>query len=61
MDYKFFFLLLCPWHGMNHGPTVSASVVDPVRSTWYVFCLPDPDPLVRTMDPNPDPSIIKEK
>ncbi len=23
--------------------------------------LPDPDPLVRGMDPDPDPSVIKQK
>ncbi len=25
------------------------------------MCLPDPDPLVRGMDPDPDPSIIMQK
>jgi hypothetical protein len=27
----------------------------------YVFGLPDPDLLVGSMDPAPDPSIIKQK
>jgi hypothetical protein len=27
----------------------------------HVLGLPDPDPLVRGMDPDPDPSIIKQK
>ncbi len=27
----------------------------------YVLGLLDPDPLVRGMDPDPDPSIIKQK
>ncbi len=42
--------------------TAVTSVPDP-----RVFCLPDPDPLVRGMDPDPaldpdpDPSIIMQK
>jgi hypothetical protein len=27
----------------------------------YVFCLRDPDPLERGLDPTPDPSVIKQK
>jgi hypothetical protein len=34
---------------------VASSVPDP-----HVLGLPDPDPLVRGMDPDPDPSIIKQ-
>ncbi len=32
-----------------------------VPSDPYVLGLLDPDPLVRGMDPDPDPSIIKQK
>jgi hypothetical protein len=35
------------------------SVPDPVQPDPHVFG--DPDPLVRGMDPDPDPSIIKQK
>jgi hypothetical protein len=41
---------------------VVAGIADPDPSDPYVFfffALPDPDPLVRGMDP--DPSIIKQK
>ncbi len=36
------------------------SVADP-NPDPHVFDLPDPDPLVRGMDPDSDPSIIMQK
>jgi hypothetical protein len=38
---------------------VKTSVPDPPEP--HVLGLPDPGPLVRGMDPDPDPSIIKQK
>jgi hypothetical protein len=38
------------------------SVADPDPPGIHMFLgLPDPDPLVRGMDPDPDPSIIMQK
>ncbi len=37
------------------------SVPDPDPPDPHVFGPPDPDPLVRGMDPDQDPSIIKKK
>ena len=39
----------------------SFSVPDPPNSHVFALGLPDPDPLVRGMDPDLDPSIIKKK
>ncbi len=38
-----------------------SSVADPDLLDPYVLGLPDPDPLVKDMDPYPDSSIIKQK
>ncbi len=52
----YFFPILVPKIPLLH----KNSVADP-----HVFGLPDPDPLVKGMDPDPDrapdPSIIKQK
>jgi hypothetical protein len=37
------------------------SVANPDPYDPYVFGLPDPDPLIRGTDPDPDLSIIKQK
>jgi hypothetical protein len=36
-------------------PTVRVSFGDPIRIRMFLG-FPDPDPLVRGMDPNPDPA-----
>jgi hypothetical protein len=46
------------WDGEPHL-SPSCSVPDPNPPDPYIFGLPDPDLLVRGMDP--DPSIIKQK
>ncbi len=40
--------------------TLKSSVADP-NPDPRVFGPPDPDPLVKGMDPDPDPSIIIQK
>jgi hypothetical protein len=39
----------------------TASVADPEPPDPHVLGLPDPYPLVKGMDPDPDPSIIMQK
>jgi hypothetical protein len=41
-------------------PIVESSVPDPSDPDPHVFGPPCLDPLVRGMDPDPDPSIIKQ-
>ncbi len=36
-------------------------MLEPVFRIHVFFGLPDPDPLVRGMDPDPDPSIIMQQ
>ncbi len=40
---------------------LSLDAVLRIRRIHIIFGLPDPVPLVRDMDPDPDPSIIKQK
>ncbi len=49
--------------GLTALRTLCHSVADPDPSDPYVLSLLDPDlnPLIRGTDPDPDPSIIKQK
>jgi hypothetical protein len=45
----------------SENDKVFSSVADPDPSDPFVLGLLDPEPLVRGMDPDPAPSIIKQK
>jgi hypothetical protein len=51
-------MILVGIHGKPTEPDLFSSVLRRIR---MFLGLPDPDPLVRDMDPDQDPSIIKQK
>ena len=62
-DFSYYFCLVIEGSGFGSIPLTNGSGSRRFKNMWIrIFLgLLDPDPLVSGMDPDPDPSITKQK